>query len=98
MKHNNKKSLTVVYVTEEQDIAKGVQTSNVIREHCPVSFIGIVNPKKVSGVYKKYEGMGGRYAVGIENGQIAVRDLSERNTETFPSIDEALSAITNSNK
>ena len=88
----------VVYVTEEQSLMKGAQTCNTLRKHIPASFIGTVNPKKVSAVYKNYEQTGTRYTVGIEEGSFSVRNLSARSSETYTSIDEVVTMLTNITK
>ena len=85
----------ITYVTDEQMIAKGIQTSNDLRQYLPVSFIGTVNEKKISDMYKYYEQMKVQYSIGIEGGLFSVRKLSERHTETFTTAEEAAAAITN---
>ena len=87
-----------IYVTEEQDTAKGVQAGNILRKHFPATFIGTVNGGKIAAVYKNCEQSGVYFTVGIENGSFSVRNLSERNTETYTSIDEVTQALTDTIK
>lgn len=88
----------ITCVTDEQAITKGMRTSDTLRKYFPVSFIGMVDQKKVSAVYKYYEQMGVRYVIGIEDASFSVRDLSARNTETFTAISDIVAAITNNSK
>ena len=51
----NQNTTTIMYVTNKQSITKGVQMAEALRQHTPVSFIGTVDPKKVTATYKYYD-------------------------------------------
>ena len=83
----------VLYVTDEQAVQNGIQAASALRRHIPVSFIGVVAPKKVSERYKYYEQMEVPYVVGLDGTSFSVRTLATRTTETFATIEEVGAAI-----
>ena len=87
-------TLVVLYVTDDQDIPKGVRATTILRQHFPASFIGFISQKKSADVYKYYEQLGVQYVIGLEDGSFIVRELSARNTETFATIDDVIPTIT----
>lgn len=87
-------AVAALYVTNEQDTAKGVRAAAALRQHTTTTFIGTIPQKKTTDTYKHYERLGIRYVIGLENGSFAVRALAERKTETFTAIDEVVTFIT----
>lgn len=83
-----------LFVSDEQDVSKGVQAAALLRQHISASFIGVVPEKKSADKYKYYEQLGTRYVVGLVNGSFTVRVLAARETETFTTIDDVAMFIT----
>ena len=87
-------AVAAIYITDEQDTAKGVRAAAVLRQHTTTTFIGTIPQKKTADTYKHYERLGIRYVIGLENGSFAVRALADRKTETFTAIDDVVTFIT----
>ena len=83
----------VLFVSDEQGVSKGVHASALLRQHMPVSFIGVVPEKKRADRYKYYEQQGSRYVIGLVDGSFVVRVLATRETETCATIDDVVACI-----
>ena len=87
-------AVAALYVTSDQDTAKGVRAAATLRQHTATTFIGTIPQKKTTDTYKHYEQLGMRYVIGLENGSFAVRALADRKTETLTTIDDVVNFIT----